>query len=91
MSREEVREAGEALDQLLSRRMEVEGHYPPIVSTEIPGYVVVASVAGDGEPDLKFYREEGVVEWFRRALAWRERYPDDDLVTAMHETNGEGI
>ena len=84
-------EFDEAVDVL--HKMELEhvkkmGGYPPLVSTEIPGYVIVAGVSDD-EPTLEVYEADQLLRWYRRAQEYMREQGDPNIIEAMWETSVE--
>lgn len=71
-----------ALEYLEDEKLEYiryAGGYPPIISTAIPGYVIVASVRDDKPaPELNVYTNENLLSAYRKMLKFRYEYVNDE-------------
>jgi hypothetical protein len=86
ISPREIDRAVAALEARDGIRLAYCGGYPSVISTSIPGYVVVADPGDENGVQLTIYQNRRLVAWYRRAQRWLKRNPDEDIITAMWET-----
>ncbi len=67
------------------------GHSAIIDGTSIPGYVVVAGLDHDGEPDLTIYTKDQLLAWWDRACSFLvdHSFPDGGYEVRLGEAMAE--
>lgn len=73
------------LRALDASRLDCEGGYPAVISTHIPGYVIVASVEED-EPRLQILYWDELREHYSRASLFKRCNRDYTWIEAWYET-----